>query len=346
VALTKYKTINFRKATVDTIEQANDILENYAAQGLVLTLRQLYYQFVARGLLPENTQRQYDRLQSICNDARLAGVMDWDHLIDRTRNLVERNSWDSPAAMVKWSAERFHKDLWKPQKRRLEVWVEKDAAIGVIEGICHGADVPYFSSRGYTSVSEMYSAAQRIRWYIEAGEQVLILHIGDHDPSGVDMTRDIEERLRLMISQDWAGLNMGVGQHTRGSIRQSMTEHMAAQGNQRIGLSGMPPWSVKRIALTLDQVEQYNPPPNFAKQSDARYRTYVEKTGLTDSWELDALEPSVLQDLIVNEIEDWRDEDLWDDTVEEMEHDRAMLKRISENWTDITANLPGHWSES
>lgn len=346
MALTKYRNTKFRPATLHTIEQANDILENYAAQGLVLTLRQLYYQFVARGLLPENTQRQYDRLQSICNDARLAGVMDWDHLIDRTRNLVERNRWESPAAMVKWSAERFHKDLWKPQKRRVEVWVEKDAAVGVIESLCHGNDVPYFSSRGYTSVSEMYSAAQRIRWAIEAGEQVLILHIGDHDPSGVDMSRDIEDRLREMISQDWAGLHMGAGRWTRGDIKQSMREHMSQQGNQWIGISGRDPWSLKRIALTLDQVEQYNPPPNFAKQSDARYRAYVEATGLTDSWELDALEPSVLQALIADEIDAWRDEDLWDDTVEEMEHDRVMLTRISENWTDITTNLPGHWSES
>lgn len=351
MALTRYRRINFRPATLATIEQANDILDTYAAQGLVLTLRQLYYQFVARGLLDQpggwyddpvegtNNKRNYDRLQSICNDARMAGVMDWDYLVDRTRNLVERNRWDSPAAMVKWAAERFHKDLWKPQKRRLEVWVEKDAAIGVIEGVCHSADVPYFSSRGYTSVSEMYSAAQRVRWAIEAGEQVLILHIGDHDPSGVDMSRDIEDRLREMISQDWAGLHMGPGQHTRGSIRRSMLAHMESEGHNDNLNDHSAPWQLKRIALTYEQVQQYNPPPNFAKQSDARYRAYVEQTGLTDSWELDALEPSVLQGLIVNEIEAWQDEDLWADTVHEMEKDRELLTKVSENWTQIKENL-------
>ena len=339
MALTKYRSIKFRAATLETIEQANDILEEYAGQGLVLTLRQLYYQFVARDLLPENTQQQYNRIQSVCNDARLAGLMDWEHLIDRTRNLVERNRWDSPAAMVKWSAERFHKDLWKPQKRRVEVWVEKDAAIGVIESTCHLNDIPYFSSRGYTSVSEMYSAAQRIRWYIEAGEQVLILHIGDHDPSGVDMTRDIEDRLREMISQDWAGLNMGFGQHTRGAIRESMREHMIENGNKWIEMSGRAPWQVKRIALTYEQVQQYNPPPNFAKQTDARYRSYVENTGLTDSWEMDALEPAVLQGLIADEIDAFRDEDLWADTVHEMEKNRRLLQAVSDNWTDVKERL-------
>lgn len=352
MALTRYRRTNFRPATLATIEQANAILEEYSNQGLVLTLRQLYYQFVARGLLPENTQRQYDRLQSICNDARMAGVMDWDHLIDRTRNLVERNRWDSPAAMVKWAAERFHKDLWKPQKRRMEVWVEKDAAIGVIEGVCHAADIPYFSSRGYTSVSEMYSAAQRIRWAIEAGEQVLVLHIGDHDPSGVDMSRDIEDRLREMISMDWAGLNMGTGQHTRASIRQSMlrriAERRASATDTRADIddrfeelveNGAVPWQLKRIALTYEQVLQYNPPPNWAKQSDARYRSYVEKTGLTDSWELDALEPSVLQGLIVDEIEAWQDEDIWADTVHQMEKDRELLTKVSQHWDEIKENL-------
>jgi hypothetical protein len=338
VALTKYRNINFRPATLATIEQANDILEEYASQGLVLTLRQLYYQFVARDLLPANTQQQYNRIQSVCNDARLAGLMDWTYLIDRTRNLVERNRWESPAKMVEWAAERFHKDLWKPQKRRVEVWIEKDAAIGVIESTCHLNDIPYFSSRGYTSVSEMYSAAQRIRWYIEAGEQVLILHIGDHDPSGVDMTRDIEDRLREMISQDWAGLNMGYGRHTRGAIRRSMNAHLESQGNRHVTEFSQP-WQVKRIALTYEQVQQYNPPPNFAKQSDARYRSYVENTGLTDSWEMDALEPSVLQGLIADEIDMFRDEDLWADTVHEMEKDRRLLQAVSDNWTDVKERL-------
>jgi hypothetical protein len=117
-----------------------------------------------------------------------------------------------------------------------------------------------------------------------------------------------------------------------------MRDHMSQHGNGRLGEDSLP-WQVKRIALTLEQVEQYNPPPNFAKQSDARYRAYVENTGLTDSWEMDALEPTVLQGLIADEIDAWRDEELWDDTVQQMEQDRRLLKRVGENWATIKEGL-------
>jgi hypothetical protein len=318
------------------IDVANQICDDYDRMGLVLTLRQLYYQFVQRGLLP-NQQSKYKRLGDICRDARLAGEMDWDYLIDRTRNLLDRRHWESPADMVKWASDQFHTDLWKPQRRRVEVWVEKDAAIGVIERICTDNDVAYFSCRGYTSVSEIHQAAQRIRWYIEAGEQVTVLHIGDHDPSGIDMTRDIEERLRLFISRDWAGLHMGFGSFTRGQIRTSMLQHMADKGNELPDAAL--PWRVQRIALNYDQVQRYNPPPNPAKTTDARFQAYFANTGLDDSWELDALDPIVLQDLIVDHIEAIRDEDIWADTVEALEHDRELLTKASDNWAGVVAHL-------
>jgi hypothetical protein len=340
----RYVTKKFRASTLAVVEQANAICEPYAAGGLSLTLRQLYYQFVSRGFLDQsgwyvdpvegtNNKRNYDRLKGIISDARMAGLFDWDYIIDRTRNLASNPHWKSPAELVAVAAEQYRTDLWAPQKRRVEVWIEKDAAIGVIERVCTLNDVPYFSCRGYTSASEMWSAATRIGEYLRNGEQTLILHIGDHDPSGLDMTRDIKDRLRLFITRDWVnqyGLPYG---NTRGFIRQHQRDFMREAGSA-IGDSEAP-WQVRRIALTIDQIEQYEPPPNYAKQSDIRYQAYVEETGLTESWELDALDPAVMEQLIQDEIEAFRDDEALAQAELAQERDRQVLTNISNRWDDV-----------
>lgn len=336
-----YAPKKFTPEHADIIAKANDICEGYAQQGLVLTLRQVYYQFVARGFLP-NRQNEYKRLGTILGDARMAGELDWAYLIDRTRNLVRPRWWESPASMTKIGADNYATDLWATQHERIEVWIEKDAGIGVIEGVCDTNQVPYFSSRGYTSMSEIWEGAQRIRYHIENGDRVTILHIGDHDPSGLDMSRDIETRLREFVDKDWL-MSWGRGMPrpvTRGDLKHSMQEHMKAHGND--WLTDEAPWRLKRIALNYDQVEQYNPPPNPAKQSDARYQRYVDETGLDESWELDALDPVVLQGLIQDEIDSLRDGGLWAEAERTQDQDKAMMQSLAARWDEVTEYLSTH----
>lgn len=343
MALTQYENKRISSERKAVISKANSICAEYAQQGLVLTLRQLYYQFVARGLVP-NEQREYDRLGDICRDGRMAGLMDWDYLIDRTRNLMSWKTYKGPQEALKELADKYHRDLWAPQQKRIEVWVEKDAAIGVVEGVCSANSVPYFSCRGYTSMSEMHDAAQRLRWHMEAGNSVTILHIGDHDPSGLDMTRDIEDRLRMFIGRDWAGIHLGSGSWTRGQIKASQRDHMRSKGNEIEDWEN--PFTVKRIALNIDQIDQYAPPPNPAKTSDARYQKYVEETGLDESWELDALEPSVLQDLIQQEVDLLRDDSRWAEAEFKAETERQSLTGIANWWDDVTSYLERKGTES
>ena len=125
----------FKQSTVEMIEKANEIIVEYAAAGYDLTLRQLYYQFVSRGLLA-NTDKEYKRLGSIVNDARLAGLIDWKHIVDRTRNVKRNNHWDSPQDLIEACAEQFQFDKWEGQEVRVECWIEKDALVGVIESVC------------------------------------------------------------------------------------------------------------------------------------------------------------------------------------------------------------------
>jgi hypothetical protein len=347
MAKTRYATKKVSAARMEVMERATAIVEEYAAQGIRLTLRALYYRHVARGLIPNN-QSEYNRLGDAVNDARMLGIMDWDHLTDQTRGLADWRYERAPEAALRRLAEQYHKDLWATQDHRVEVWVEKDAAVGVVEGVCRANGVPYFSARGYASSTSLHDAAQRIRWHIEEGKAVTILHIGDHDPSGLDMTRDIEDRLRTFLSVDWAGLHMGPGQHTRGSIRSSMLSHLAQKQAEAGGYGvrgvldelehdGVLPWRVKRIALNIDQIETYAPPPQFAKQTDARYARYVEETGLDESWELDALEPTVTQALIDGEVDALRDEARWAEAESALAHEKAVLTGASNYWPDIEA---------
>jgi len=336
MAFTSYISKKFNAEHTRIIEKANEICEEYQQAGIPITLRSLFYQFVSRGLI-DNKQTEYDRLGSICTDARLAGEMDWNYLVDITRAIRDISYWKNPQALLERATDQYHRDLWEPQRTRIEVWIEKDAGIGVISGVCEDNSVPFFSCRGYTSASALHDAALRLQRWLVAGDKVRILHIGDHDPSGLDMTRDITDRLRMFIHNDWAGLHMGSGTWTRGEIKRSLRDHMREQGT---GIDDdEEPWSVKRIALNYDQIQQYNPPPNPAKTTDARYQRYVEETSLTESWELDALAPNVLIDLIQDNIDALRDDRLWDQANLVMEKEREQLRLIGVNFDSAVAHV-------
>lgn len=170
-----YVPKTFRKASQAIIEQANDIMDEYALEGYDLTLRQLYYQFVARDIIP-NDQKEYKRLGSIINDARLAGLIDWNHIVDRTRSYELNSHWSSPQQIVRSCAEQFAVDTRIDQEQRIEVWVEKDALVGVVQQACNPLDVGYVSCRGYVSQSLMWRAARRM----SQAKPTVILHMGDH----------------------------------------------------------------------------------------------------------------------------------------------------------------------
>lgn len=282
------------------IEQANSIIRTYRAQGYQLTLRQLYYQFVSRDLLP-NQQKEYKRLGSLVNDARLAGHIDWNAIEDRTRNLSALPSWSSPGSIIRSAAGSYHLARWTDQPCYVEVWIEKEALAGVFERVCEKWDVPFFSCRGYTSQSEMWSAAQRLIARRHAGQEVHVLHFGDHDPSGIDMTRDITDRLELFGAR----------------------------------------LEVERLALNFDQIEEYDPPPNPAKDTDSRFVGYLDRFG-DESWELDALEPSVLSRLVEEKVEKLIDRDRWDAVEAREEEETELLTKASERWRDVVAYLGGN----
>lgn len=289
-----YKHFEFRAAALKTIDLVNGIVSEYIAQGYRLTVRQLYYQLVARGFI-ENTERSYKRTTGLVNDARLAGLIDWDAIEDRTRSFAKRPHWETGNDILDAVAGQYYADMWRGQDARVFVIVEKEALAGVLEGICHTLDMPLLAARGYPSgtVLREFAKVDLARCDAE-GQGAVILHLGDHDPSGIDMSRDLEERLQLF--NEW-----GV------DIR------------------------FKRIALNMPQIEEHNPPPNPAKSTDSRFMDYVEKFG-EESWELDALAPQYLSQLVEEHTREYIDTELWDERAQWVTDTRARLQDTADNF--------------
>lgn len=293
----QYQEWNPNVRTIQTVVQANEIIEEYRAKGFDLTLRQLYYQFVARDLIP-NKQAEYNRLGVIISNARLAGMIDWLAITDRTRNVQGNSHWDNPGDIIKSAAAGFAIDKWEHQENYVECWIEKDALVGVIARPCQELDIKYFSCRGYTSQSEMWRAAMyRFVPQFRRGKSCFVLHLGDHDPSGIDMTRDIADRLSLFTEKRF---------------------------------------EVQRIALNMDQIEELKPPPNPAKLTDSRVHGYIKQYG-HESWELDALDPVYIDRLIKTETSVLLNRDQWDEDLAKEKRMKEALAKIAKehdhgNW--------------
>lgn len=290
MGLEQYTQIRFRKVTLQQIGAVNGILSEYEEQGLTLTLRQLFYQLVSRDIIANN-DKEYEKLSRTLNDARMAGLVDWNMIEDRTRTVGRRTRWESGKELLVAAAGAFHMDMWEGQDFRLFCVVEKDALSGVLSPVCTKYDVPLLAAKGYPSVSTLREfAVDDILPTIENGQEAVILHLGDHDPSGLDMTRDIEDRVSVF---------------SRRSVQ------------------------VIRLALNIEQVNELNPPPNYAKTTDRRFKDYEKNYG-PNCWELDALRPDYMVTLVEREIRGHIDSGEWKKREAEVNSTKAKLQEIAD----------------
>ncbi len=283
-----YKKHRFNPKTMKILDYANAIVTEYTAQGLVMSLRQLYYQFVSRGIAP-NQKQFYKNLSYILVEARMTGLMDWRAIEDMTRFLRGRTHYGSPSDAVAYLVHGYGEDLWTDQKKRFEIWIEKDSLLGTIAKVCNDLDVGYFSCRGYTSATELWKASQRLLHYPQ--DDVTVIHMGDHDPTGIDATRDIQNKLDIF---------------TGGQVK------------------------VIRIALTKKQIRKYKPPPFEAKIKDSRYKAYVAQHGDT-CWELDSLPPDKLAGLVRETIEPHIIKKHMKAAKKKQEDNRGLLKLLTKH---------------
>lgn len=276
----------FRNGSQELIDTANSIITTYQSKGYRLTLRQLYYQFISRDLLP-NSEKSYSKLGRVISEGRLAGLIDWDAIEDRVRVPRIPQEFENIQELVDVAIKAYRLPRWKNQKNYIELWVEKDALAGVLQPLASRYHVTMMVNRGYSSQSAMYEAGNRFIDARQKHEACHLLYLGDHDPSGEDMVRDIRDRLEMFGAK----------------------------------------LEVDKLALTMDQIEQYNPPPNPAKMTDSRATGYVALHG-SSSWEVDALPPDVLSNLIEGAIENLLDEELMNKVKEKEQVDKLRLQEV------------------
>ena len=297
----KYQHFNLRLKSRALIERINMIIDEYLADDFTPTLRQIYYQLVQANWI-ENTPTSYDNLGVLIKKGRLMGLISWDAIEDRNRGLSNWLIQPNQLEVLNGIERNLALDLWAPQNYYIEVWVEKDAQVQVVERACERFRVPYMPCRGYMSWSEIYAAGNRFKSAYEQGKTCLMVHLGDHDPSGWDMTRDNEERLSII-----AGFEM----------------------------------PVQRVALMTSQVQELKLPPQPAKVTDKRFQKYLDEYG-SESWELDALKPKYIQQLIADAIEPCiTNKDIWKAVLDEEKDRRKPLKMLHSNWEGVKRFLNG-----
>jgi hypothetical protein len=155
-----YKSINFRRDSLERIKLCNTIVREYMDAGLRLTLRQLYYQLVSRNVVP-NTEKSYKALGNLVSDGRLAGLIDWDAIEDRNREPVIWAEYANVQELVEETQYRYRLPRWEGQDNYVELWVEKAALAGVLRPLASKYHVTMMVNRGYSSQSAMYESAKR-----------------------------------------------------------------------------------------------------------------------------------------------------------------------------------------
>lgn len=291
MALIKYREHSFSLERKKLIVKINEIIGEY--QGRV-SVRQLYYRLVAADLI-NNNQTEYDRIQALITDARYAGLIDWSSVEDRNRAPTRPEEWPNARAALSEIVANFRLDRWETQSYYVEIWVEKAALEGVLWPIALDYHVTLMVNRGYSSASAMKESADRIRARCFGGKRAVILYVGDHDPSGLDMLRDIPARL----------LEFGCPSNI----------------------------DVRGIALTWEQIQRFKPPPNYAKVTDSRAAGYIEKFG-NDSWECDALTPKDLDLITRTALNAYIDKDAMKEAITRENLIKAKIKKFTAGFTE------------
>jgi hypothetical protein len=275
------------------------IVNTYMDQGITLTNRQLYYQLVANDIIP-NSQETYKRICTFLTDARYGGYIDWEAIEDRGRVPKKHPEWDNVKELVESAVHSYRLPRWKDQEYYVELYCEKQAMESILKPIADKYHIYFGYNKGYSSASTMYDLAQRIKEQINNDKKCVILYLGDHDPSGLDMVRDIRERISEFLTE----------------------------GDESVE----PNFTIEPLALNMKQIAQYNPPPNPAKITDPRAKGYIEEFG-NISWELDSLKPEVLIRITEIGIKEHLDQDLYEEIIMREKREIQKLRKYAESLT-------------
>jgi len=284
------------------LKSISNTIKSYGELNLKLTNREIYYQLVKENAIP-NVIEVYKRMCVFLTNARYGGYLNWDAIEDRSRNAEKHSEWGSVKDLISSAVYSYRLPRWKDQEYYIEMYCEKEAGEGKLKPVADKYHIHFGANKGYSSASMMYQMGQRIKEQLQNHKKVIILYFGDHDPSGLDMIRDIRDRITEFVQNDV-----------------NLEEHH---------------FEVVPVALSKKQIIQYKCPPNPAKITDPRAKWYIKEHGKV-SWELDALAPDVLIKLAEKSILDYIDLDKYNSWIELEKEQQQSLKEFGENLAEET----------
>lgn len=247
-----------------------------------MTVRQLFYALVINGII-EKTEAEYKQLVCrLTKDLRLSGELPWEWLVDNTRWMHKPRTYAGLHDLLAQGARSYRRALWDPatNSNYCEIWLEKDALTGVLYDVTSEFDVPLMPCRGYPSLSFLRQGAESIAQEIMArgGEggwgTAHIYYFGDYDPTGVDISRNIEVRLRQFVFEILAN---AYGEDSEEWVYHAVARHLL----------------FARVAVNQDQIASMGLPTRPTKRSDPRAAAHGD-----ESVELDAILPDQLRQMV------------------------------------------------
>ena len=301
------KDTKFQKKSKERLELIESIVEEYQSKDFTLSVRQIYYQLISRYTDKFDIGKGiYTSVVGLVKKGRYAALIDWEMVVDRHREVKKRTHWETLKEFIKDAAHAYHNDYWKYQKTYCEIWVEKKALIDIVWKAAYPYDVSCYPCTGYNSTTGMKDGADRFLEQKRQGKNCVLFYIGDHDPSGINMTQDIQKRMNEFFN----------------------ASDLCYEYETFI--------DIQRIALNIDQIKKYKLPPNWVKvhpnkkkYADTRAEDYIKEFGTT-SWEVDALKPEVLTELVENAILSNLDQKLFEKAKSEERNEKQKFLSLDQ----------------
>jgi hypothetical protein len=226
------RSIKRQRRTKAAMCEIHDAIAVALAEDSPVTVRQLFYRLVSAGTI-EKTELQYRAVMRAVGEMRRDGRIPFEGIADNTRRPMKYASYPNLQAALRVARDGYFRSRWDNQDAYVEVWLEKDALSGVVFPVTGELDVPLMVTRGYPSISFLHGAAETIA---RQGKPSYLYYFGDHDPSGVDITRSVAD-----------------------GIREFAPEADVV---------------VERVAVTRDQIKRLNLPSRPTKTTDARAKDW------------------------------------------------------------------------
>lgn len=270
------------RRTKTEMAEIRDGLLTITAEIEPATVRQVFYQATSRGLVGKTEQEYGGTVCRLLGELRRSGEMPFAWLADNSRWMRKPTSWETLGDWATNQAHFFRRALWADQPHYVEVWLEKDALSGVLYPVTSRWDVPLMVTKGYSSLSFLYSAAESIA---DQGKATTIYYLGDHDPTGVDIPRKTKQDLLQFLGE------MGFCDGDGYRWNEDTDEWEEA-------------FSFERLAVHPLQITRWNLPSRPTKKSDTRSKGFEG-----DSVELDSIAPDDLRGMVEQAIESHVDDD-------------------------------------